>query len=312
MSEHIASTTGEVNPLPAFTFDVNDPKAWFRYVADWVVINGNSRRTGEAYARDVRILLTRLEKPPSLITEPEVRDFMLDRHTTLGGSSRRIMYRGLNILFNDILKRDWELLKAARAKREITEPTILTREEVSRLFTAAKTQHIYTYLRTVYSCGLRMSEALNITVGDIDRACSLVCVRRGKGAKDRKVFLAPATLRMLETYWKVHRNPQWLFPALGHSGKEGPTAARPMSTSAAQGAMLRTVKRAGITKSRVSLHSLRHCYATHLLEAGIPLTVLQRQLGHTKIETTLRYIHLSRLAQVDARGIIDELMRVIP
>ena len=84
-----------------------------------------------------------------------------------------------------------------------------------------------------------------------------------------------------------------------------------MSTAAVQGAMLRTVKRAGITKSGVTLHSLRHSYATHLLEAGVPLTVLQRQLGHKKIETTLRYVHLSRPAQVDAEAIVNELMRVI-
>lgn len=312
MSDQIVPTAQEVNLPPAFRFDVNDPKGWFKYVADWVVINGKSRRTGEAYARDVRILVSRLQKPAFLITEPEVREFILDRHKTLGGSSRRIMYRGLSILFHDILGYDWELLRAAKAKREITEPTILTRGEVDLLFqAAAPQQHIYTYLRTVYSCGLRMSEALNIRVGDIDRACGLLRVRRGKGAKDRRVFLAPATLRMLEAYWKVHRNPEWLFPALGRSGKGGPTATGPMSTAAVQGGMLRTVKRAGITKSRVTLHTLRHSYATHLLEAGVPLTVLQQQLGHKKIETTLRYVHLSRPAQVDSERIIGELMRVI-
>lgn len=82
MSEHIASSTGKVNPLPAFRFDVTDPKCWFRYVADWMVIHGKSRRTGEAYARDVRILLTRVEKSPFDITGEEVRDFILDRHST--------------------------------------------------------------------------------------------------------------------------------------------------------------------------------------------------------------------------------------
>ena len=302
----------EVNPVPpVFSFDVNDPEGWYRYVADWVVLSGNSRRTGETYAREVRILLSRLNKPAFMVTEPEVRDFMLERHKALGGSSRRIMYRGLSILFHDILGYDWELLRAARARRELVEPVILTRGEVDRLFRAARTQPVYTYLRTVYSCGLRMTEALQLRVGDIDRACGLLRIRQGKGAKDRRVFLPTATLRMLEAYWRTHRNGEWLFRALGRSGKEGPTAVTPMSTASVQGGMHRTVKRAGITKSRVTLHTLRHSYATHLLEAGIPLTVLQRQLGHRKIETTLRYVHLSRPAQVEAERIVGELMRVI-
>ena len=103
----------------------------------------------------------------------------------------------------------------------------------------------------------------------------------------------------------------WLFPALGRDGKGGPTANKPMSVCAVQGGLRRYLKRAGITKSRVTIHSLRHAYATHLLEAGVPLTVLQRLLGHEKIETTLRYVHLSRQAQVDSAGIIDGLMRAV-
>lgn len=208
-------------------------------------------------------------------------------------------------------KFDWELLKAARAKYEKIEPTILSREEVGRLFNSIKTPHIYAYLRTVYSCGLRLSEALHIRPGDIDRAGGLLHVRQGKGAKDRKVVLPSFTVRLLERYWLTHRNPHWLFPALGRSGKDGPTAVSPMSVTAVQGGLRRYLKRAGIGKGRVTIHSLRHSYATHLLEAGVPLTVLQRLLGHEKIETTLRYIHLSREAQVDSAGIIDGLMRAI-
>jgi integrase len=116
---------------------------------------------------------------------------------------------------------------------------------------------------------------------------------------------------MLGSYWRTHRNPRLLFPALGRNGKGGPTATAPMSVCAVQGAMRRAVKRAGVTKSRVTIHSLRHAYATHLLEAGVPLTALQQRLGHEKIETTLRYVHLSRPAQVDADRIIGEMMRVI-
>ena len=311
MKQKATADAVKVNPIKDVSFEVDDPNGWFRYVADSMMLTGLSRRSGEAYAREVRILVHRFKKAPFLLTEAEVRAFILERYDKLNGSSQRILYRGPRFLFNELFKFDWELLKAARAKREIIEPTILTREEVDRLFKSIRTHHIYVYLRTVYSCGLRLSEALHVRPGDIDRAAGLLHVRLGKGAKDRKVVFPTATLRMLERYWKTHRNRDWLFPALGRDGKGGPTANKPMSVCAVQGGLRRYLKRAGITKSRVSIHSLRHSYATHLLEAGVPLTVLQKQLGHEKIETTLRYLHLSKPAQVDAAKIIEELMRAI-
>lgn len=212
MSPQPVPVRADVKPLPAFDFDLYDAREWFRFVSDWIVLSGRSRRTGEAYARNVRILVYRLGKPAHLITESEVRDFMLERHKDLGGSSRRIMYRGLSILFNDILKYEWELLRAVRAKRPIIVPVVLTRAETDRLFRAATTQAIYTHLRTVYSCGFRMSEALSMRTGDIDRACGALHVRRGKGDKNRSVILPAATLRMLGQYWRTHRNPEWIFP----------------------------------------------------------------------------------------------------
>ncbi len=311
MTKECIPPAAVVNPLPDIDFDVSDANAWYRYVADSLVLTGLSRRSGEAYAREVRILVRRFERPPFLLTEGEVRRFILERHKVLNGSSQRILYRGLRFVYNDLFKRDWELLKSLSAKREIIEPTILSREEVGRLLAGIGTPHIYAYLRTVYSCGLRMSEALHIRPGDIDRAAGLLHVRCGKGAKDRKVVLPSLTLDLLGRYWLLHRNPDWLFPALGRDGKGGSTASAPMSITAVQGGMRRYLKRAGITKARVSIHSLRHAYATHLLEAGVPLTVLQRLLGHEKIETTLRYVHLSRDAQVNSAGIIDGLMRAI-
>jgi integrase/recombinase XerD len=300
-----------VNPLTDTNFDLSDANGWYRYVADSLVMSGLSRRSGEAYAREVRILVRRHECPPFELTEVQVRDFILDRYRKLNGSSQRILYRGLRFLFNELFKYDWELLKAARAKREIREPAILSRREVAQLFAGIRVPHLYAYLRTVYTCGLRLDEARHLKPGDIDSEAGVVHVRQGKGAKDRKVVLPPLTLEMLRRYWKLHRNPDWLFPALGRDGKGGPTATKPMSKCSIHGGMRRQLKRAGITKSHVSVHTLRHSYATHLLEAGVPLTVLQRLLGHRKIETTLRYIHLSKEAQVDSASIINDLMRRI-
>lgn len=300
-----------VNPLKDTNFDLADPNGWYRHVADSLVMTGLSQRSGEAYAREVRILVRRYECPPFGLTEGQVREFILDRYKKLNGSSQRILYRGLRFLFNELFKYDWELLKAARAKREIREPAILSRKEVARLLDSIAVPHLYAYLRTVYTCGLRLDEARHLKPGDIDPEAGIVHVRQGKGAKDRKVVLPPLTLEMLRRYWRLHRNPNWLFPALGRDGKGGPTATKPMSKCSIHGGMRRQLKRAGITKSHVSVHTLRHSYATHLLEAGVPLTVLQRLLGHKKIETTLRYIHLSREAQVDSASIINEMMQRI-
>jgi integrase len=182
----------EINLLKDAHFAPDDPNGWYRYVADSLVLTGLARRSGEAYAREIRILVRRFKKAPYLLTEADVRSFILERHKKLKGSSQRILYRGLRFLFNDILKCDWELLRAIRAKHEVLEPTILSRGEVDRLFKGITTFHIYAYLRTVYSCGLRLSEALHIHPGDIDRAGGILHVRQGKGAKDRKVVLPPA------------------------------------------------------------------------------------------------------------------------
>jgi integrase len=311
MNRKVDREPAKPNPIAGLDFDFNDPNAWYRYVADSFVLTGLSRLSGKAYAREIRILVHRFGKPPFELTEGEVRTFILERHTKLNGSSRRILYRGLHFLFNELFKYDWELLKNTRAKREVTEPAILSRGEVARLLQSTTAPHLYTYLRTVYSCGLRLNEALHLRLGDIDRAGGVIHVRQGKGARDRKVVLPSFTLKLLGRYWLIHRNPGWLFPALGRDGKGGPTAAKPMSESSVQNGMRRQLKRAGITKSQVSLHTLRHSYATHLLEAGVPLTVLQQQLGHKDIETTLRYVHLSREAQVDSAGIIDGMMGAI-
>ncbi len=178
MSNESTPSEGVLNPLPDIDFDVRDPNGWYRYVADSLVLTSLACRSGEAYAREVRILVHRFDRPPFMLSEGDVRTFILERHKKLNGSSQRILYRGLRFLFNDLFKYDWELLKAVRAKYEILEPAILSRQEVAQVFNRIKAPHIYAYLRTVYSCGLRLSEALHIKPGDIDRARGLLHIRQ--------------------------------------------------------------------------------------------------------------------------------------
>jgi site-specific recombinase XerD len=133
-------------------------------------------------------------------------------------------------------------------------------------------------------------------------------VHRGKGAKDRYVPLPESTVEILREYWKSHRNAVWLFPALGRDGKGGSSAQRPVSKETVQGALRRTVVRLGMNK-RVTPHVFRHCYATHLIEANVPIRRVQQYLGHSTLASTMIYVHLTSVGEVDCRKRINQLMR---
>jgi integrase len=153
-----------------------------------------------------------------------------------------------------------------------------------------------------------LQEGLHLEVSDIDSARMTVHVHRGKGAKDRYVPLPSATLVPLRQYWRTHRNPTLLFPATGRGHRAAPGATTPMATSSVQGAFRQAVLAAGIQKRPVSVHTLRHSYATHLLEAGVNTRAIQRYMGHTDLETTMVYRHLTQKGQEDAFHLSDAVM----
>lgn len=171
--------------------------------------------------------------------------------------------------------------------------------------------HNYAYLMTVYSCGLRLQEGLYLEVSDIDGQRKMIHVHRGKGAKDRYVPLPESTYALLRRYWLTHRNPRLIFPAVGRGGQDGPTSQVPMSIEGVQGALRKARFAASIKKKGVSVHTLRHSYATHLLEAGVNLRVIQKNLGHSSIETTMVYLHLTNKGMEDAYQIINSVMQEV-
>lgn len=154
-----------------------------------------------------------------------------------------------------------------------------------------------------------MQEALFLEVSDIDADRMMIHVHRGKGAKDRFVPLPHATLELLRAHWRNHRNARLLFPACGRDSRSAAAADTPMAKSSVQGAFRRAKFEAGIKKRAVSVHTLRHCYATHLLEAGVNLRVIQRDLGHSSLETTMVYLHLTHKGTEDAYALIDAAMK---
>jgi integrase/recombinase XerD len=265
--------------------------------------------TQKAYLRAVRQLAAHYRVAPDQLTESQVREYLLylknEKHFAAG--ALRIAAYGIKFFYTHTAPRDWQTLKKLRIPRSKTLPDVLSINEVRRLIAAVRKLRFKVYFWTVYSLGLRLQEGLNLQVGDIDSGRMLVHVRRGKGAKDRFVPLPTRTLALLRAYWVTHRHPLWLFPDTyrGHQQRVGPRG--PMQRDGVQAAMRRLVRELGFRK-KITVHTLRHSYATHLLEAGVSLRLIQQYLGHSSLQTTMIYLHLTPLGQEKARAAIESVM----
>lgn len=272
-------------------------------------LRGFSARTQESYIRAVRQLAEHYHKSPDQIGEEELRDYFLYlknvKHYSRSAST--IALCGIKFFYAHTLKRDWTTLTFVRAPREKKLPTILSVEEVHRILAHLKLLRYRVCLTTLSSCGLRLQEGTHLQVPDIDRARMLVHVRCGKGGKDRYVPLPLPTLTLLRQYWSPHRHPLWLFPAPGRSGLGMATATTPMPRGSVQDAFRAALKASGLPK-RASVHTLRQSYATHLLEVGVPLRLIQDSLGHESPTTTALYTHLTATTDAKAREALAGLM----
>lgn len=280
-----------------------------KMVAD-LQLQGYKERTQKSYLRAVRQLENWCHQPAEEIEEQQVRDYFLYCRNEMGwsASTMRIAYSGIKLFYTVTFPQEWETLKLLKMKRLSTPPTVLSMDEVRMVLGTARAPQIRAFLTTVYSCGLRLAEALALEVSDIDSERMMLRVRRGKGGKDRDVPLPHSTLEMLRVYWKTHRNPQLLFPALGRSGKEGHTARRPMAQGSVQSALQRILKELPKIKKHATIHTLRHSYATHLLEAGVNIRQVQQYLGHASLVNTMIYLHVTDLGNDDATARINRLM----
>jgi len=275
-------------------------------------LRGFSERTQEAYTRAVRQLAEHYHKSPDLITEEELRQYFLyiinvkhySRNTTT------IALCGIKFFFEQTLNRNWSLFSIVRPAPEHKLPVILSLEEVREILNRVRLLRYRVCLSTIYACGLRLQEGIRLAVPDIDSARMMIHVRHGKGNKDRYVPLPQRTLELLRDYWSTHRNPVLIFPAEGRGHIDLSKATEPMSKSSVQDAFRAALKQSGINK-RASVHTLRHSWATHLLEAGVNLRLIQEYLGHNSPKTTSVYTHLTaRAEQLGAEAInrvIDNL-----
>ena len=218
---------------------------------------------------------------------------------------------GIRFFYQHTLNRDWSIFGIVRPAPEKKLPVILSLAEVRQILTLIRLPRYKVCLTTIYSCGLRLQEGTHLQVADLDSARMMLHVRRGKGAKDRYVPLPQRTLELLRRYWRTHRNPVLMFPAAGRDHIDLAKSTQPMSRSSVQEALRAALKESGNNK-RASVHTLRHSWATHLLEAGVNLRLIQEWLGHSSPATTSLYTHLTLKAEQLGTEAINQIMSDLP
>jgi len=269
---------------------------------------GYSSKTQQAYVGAVRQLFAHFKCNPSQLTEEQLREYFLylANERKVSRPTATIALCGVKFFFERTLKRDWTALELIRPRPEKKLPVVLSREEVRRILQQVHTPVYRACLKTIYSCGLRLLEGAHLQVPDIDSGRMLLHIH-GKGGTDRYVPLPDRTLELLREYWKMHRSRPWLFPATTRGLKPG-APIHPLTDSSLQKAFKRALKSSGISK-RAHIHSLRHSYATHLLEMGVNLRIIQENLGHRSARTTQIYTHLTKEARAAVMHPLNELMK---
>ena len=256
--------------------------------------------TQKAYLEAVTGLTKYYGIAPDQLTATQVQDYVLYLMTErqLHWNSVNAVASGLKFFFRQTLHREDLALALPQRRTPRCLPEILSAQELQRLFAATDNAQHRALLMTTYGGGLRVSEVVKLRPGDIDSQRMMIRVVCGKRAKDRYTLLSPRLLEELRTYWKAYRPRLWLFP--------GRNPERPFNDDKARTVFNEAKAKAGIRKAG-SIHLLRHCFATHLLEAGVDLRTIQLLMGHSSITTTVWYLHLTRKTLAGTQGPLDLL-----
>ena len=273
---------------------------------DDMTLHGFKRKSITAYVACVARFAKHFGKSPEVLGTAEIRSYLLylthDRHVSSSTYNQALC--ALKFLYRFTLRKDWGLDGLARSRQQIKLPVVLSIDEVTRFFQAITSLRHRAILMTAYAAGLRISEVLALRVDDIDSQRMVIRVRQGKGSKDRYVMLSPRLLTLLREYWKANRRRKvyqpspWLFP--------GNVPCQPITDGAVYEACEEACLAAGLDK-HVTVHTLRHSFATHLLESGTDLRTIQILLGHRSLNTTARYLHVATAALQSTRSPLDRL-----
>jgi site-specific recombinase XerD len=264
-------------------------------------IRNYSEKTVSIYVRCLAEFAKYFGRSPEVLNDGHIREYQryLVEEKKASWASFNQTVCALRFLYNKTLKKDWPVEHIPFPKREKRLPEVLSVEEVSKLLSCVRTVKSGAILKTMYGAGLRLMEALSLTPSDIDSKRMVIRVRQGKGRQDRYVTLSPTLLETLREYYRAYR-PQgkWLFPNRERTGPTHPTGVQRTCRNAA--------RKAGLGK-RVTTHTMRHSFATGLLEAGVDLRTIQILLGHSSLNTTALYLHVAVGAKPSRREMVDLL-----
>jgi integrase/recombinase XerD len=270
-----------------------------RYLED-LQLRNYALKTQQAYVECVAQFARYFNKSPERLGPDDIRTYQLylvhEKKASWSRFNQTVC--ALRFLYGKTLGKNWAITHIPFPRKERKLPVVLSAAEVVQFFAALRSVKYRTLLMTAYATGLRLSEVLHLQVSDIDSQRRVIRVHLGKGHKDREVMLSPKLLELLRQYWRQYRPPSWLFPS--------PGGQRPLSPSTVQRVCLEARRDSGLGK-KVSSHSLRHSFATHLLEAGVDLRTIQLLLGHRSLSTTARYLHVSKASLVATASPLDAL-----
>lgn len=288
--------------------------------AKHLALQFDAPRTRHSYYRQMRLIHEFSLCDPEAMTEEMLRDYFLHVKTCKHWKPKTIRQSAAaaKLFFVGMCDRqEWRIFSQIRAKDEENLPAVLTRREVIRLLRHIRLRRYRIPVKLIYCCGLRLSECLSVTIHDIDAEGGKLWIRKSKGNKDRMVPISQTLIEDLRRYWSIHRHPLLLFPNVGRGAcppdqvaKRMHEAVRPMPVSSLQ--RLIVVARKELNIPICTMHTLRHSFATHLVEAGAGLHTLQALLGHSNIDTTMIYLHLTHRSEQDSRELVEKLCLELP
>jgi len=278
-----------------------------KMMTEELVRRNYSEGTARAYLRSVREFARYFNRPPDQLGPEQVREYIahLFQARQLSSSTVSQQIAALRFFYVKTFRKGWSIEETPYPKREHSLPLILSVQEVAQLIDAADTPYHRTLLMTAYGTGARRAEIVNLQIADIDQSMKRIHIREGKGGKDREVPLSPSLHQELRRhYQRLARKPTvWLFPGGRYHSSD-----QPLDSKVVWHACRIAAARAGIRKS-VHPHTLRHCFATHLYDAGADICTIQKLLGHYDLKETVRYIHLSNRHLQDLVNPLDQLPR---
>ena len=262
-------------------------------------LRGFAQSTQRTYLAHIQRFARFCGKHPDAVGYEEVRAFLHHAIKVRKLSSAYVnsAYGAIKFYYQSVLCREWNMLHVPRIKKKTSLPTILSPQEVRHILNATTNLKHRAILSTIYSAGLRVSEAAHLRISDIHSGNMRILVRHAKGNKDRYTLLSETNLLLLRRYWKRDRPKHWLFPGIPDT--------KPIATRSIQSVFRKSVAAAGISKN-VSVHTLRHCFATHLLNNGAKILQIKELLGHADIQSTTVYLHLTHAQVLGLKSPLDQ------